>query len=104
MQFIIKDGSTYYSLIGEAYVHGIINGELMNRQWASRNILSSVVVTDSRKNVVSLLPLSLNYAETFEAICEGIVLETHYTYFLMAHGRDIDPFGIFLGAAAQSNL
>lgn len=29
MQFIIKDESTHYSLIGEAYVHGIINGVLM---------------------------------------------------------------------------
>ena len=75
-----------------------------NRQWVSRNILSSIVVTDSRKNIVSLLPLSLNYAKTFEAICEGIVLGTRYAHFLMARGRDIDPFDIFLGAAAQSNL
>lgn len=62
------------------------------------------MVTDSRGNVVSLLPLSLNYAKTFEAICESIILETRYAQFLMARGRDIDPFDIFLGAAAQSNL
>jgi len=29
VRFIIKDEPTHYSLIGEAYVYGIINGELM---------------------------------------------------------------------------
>lgn len=29
MQFITKDESTHYSLIGEAYAYGIMNGKLM---------------------------------------------------------------------------
>jgi hypothetical protein len=29
MPFIIRDKSTHHSLVGEAYVHGIMNGELM---------------------------------------------------------------------------
>jgi len=47
---------------------------------------------------------SYHYVKTFEAICEGIDLETRYAHFLMVYRRDVDPFDIFLGAAAQSTL
>lgn len=47
---------------------------------------------------------SYHCVKTFEAICEGIDLETRYAHSLMAHGRDVDPFDLFLGAAAQSTL
>jgi hypothetical protein len=77
----LKTNPRTIHLLGKLTCTGLWMESWWNPYWASGNIiLSSVVVTDSRKNVVSLLPLSLDCAKTFEAICEGIDLETRYAH------------------------